>query len=607
MTQTQKKSNPVDPDYYLGTVTFIDPTHVHLNLPFAAAKSGKRDAVKGTVGDYVFIDCEQVRVLGRIIDVSIPEKERLSIEPKFTEEPNPHPRGRIQILASLKRGSDKLDRGVNFFPRVGDSVYLANSNLLSQIIQASIVDAASKPNKKITTLPIGKIGNFAQSLEISFTPEKLFGRHCGIFGATGGGKSYTVAKLLQEIKNCGGKAILFDPTGEYCELGLGDIELSLSPFSNYLSNAFIPFSMGITDALLTIFNPAPQVQKPKLLEAIKSLKLAQIIGDYNKNNSSQIVTDAIDKIKKTNSGYSFSNFEIKDGLISKELSDKILFNQLSSDFHDKINSIDSEYDVVNIPRQLIFECVHDIDFSVVYGNHKNNPNLFGPTDMTAYGHCSTLISRISSIISSNEIDFLLNKKGENLAESIDSFLKDSTKKLFILSFKHVGFSYNIRAIIVDVIGKYLLKISRQSKFIDKPLILFLDEAHQFLDKTIGEDNYQTKLDSFGLIAKEGRKYGLTTVIATQRPRDIPEDVLSQLGVLIVHRLTNEHDRRAVEYACGDLDRDAAKFIPMLAPGEAMILGSDLPTPLPITIAKPKLKPNSKGPDYQRSWDSKTKI
>ena len=59
------------------------------------------------------------------------------------------------------------------------------------------------------------------------------------------------------------------------------------------------------------------------------------------------------------------------------------------------------------------------------------------------------------------------------------------------------------------------------------------------------------------------------MLATQRPRDVPADVLSQLGTLIVHRLTNDDDRLAVERACGDLDQNAALFIPTLAPGEAI--------------------------------------
>jgi hypothetical protein len=131
----------------------------------------------------------------------------------------------------------------------------------------------------------------------------------------------------------------------------------------------------------------------------------------------------------------------------------------------------------------------------------------------------------------------------------------------------------------------------------------LDEAHQFIGRSVGDDQNSVNLDAFGLIAKEGRKYGLTTVVATQRPRDVPQDVLSQLGTLFVHRLTNERDRETIERACGDLDRSAAAFIPSLSQGEAIIVGPDLPAPLPIMMSKPEKgqQPESHGPKYQEFW------
>src|SRR5690606_25787214 len=52
-------------------------------------------------------------------------------------------------------------------------------------------------------------------VSIQLSAEKIFGRHCGVLGATGGGKSWTIASLLEQIKAAGGRAILFDPTGEF--------------------------------------------------------------------------------------------------------------------------------------------------------------------------------------------------------------------------------------------------------------------------------------------------------------------------------------------------------------------------------------------------------
>jgi DNA helicase HerA-like ATPase len=110
-----------------------------------------------------------------------------------------------------------------------------------------------------------------------------------------------------------------------------------------------------------------------------------------------------------------------------------------------------------------------------------------------------------------------------------------------------------------------------------------------------------QIDAFELIAKEGRKYCLNLCIATQRPRDIPEGVLSQMGTMIVHRLTNDRDREVVERASGDIDRGAAAFLPTLGPGEAAIIGVDMPIPLAVRIAAPTHKPHSRGADFQKCW------
>ncbi len=113
-----------------------------------------------------------------------------------------------------------------------------------------------------------------------------------------------------------------------------------------------------------------------------------------------------------------------------------------------------------------------------------------------------------------------------------------------------------------------------------------------------------KLDAFELIAKEGRKYGLNICLATQRPRDLSEGVLSQMGTLIVHRLTNDRDREVVERACGEIDRAASAFLPNLRPGEAAIIGTDFPIPLTIQIHEPATKPKSDGPKFQEHWAAK---
>ncbi len=165
----------------------------------------------------------------------------------------------------------------------------------------------------------------------------------------------------------------------------------------------------------------------------------------------------------------------------------------------------------------------------------------------------------------------------------------------------IGYEYHAREIIANVIGRHLLTKARAGTFRDRPTLVMVDEAHNFLGRQIGAEDYAAKLDAFELIAKEGRKYGLNICLASQRPRDITEGVLSQMGTLIVHRLTNDSDREVVERACGEIDRAASAFLPNLRPGEAAIIGADFPIPLTIQIDEPRTKPKSDGPDYQGRW------
>ena len=183
---------------------------------------------------------------------------------------------------------------------------------------------------------------------------------------------------------------------------------------------------------------------------------------------------------------------------------------------------------------------------------------------------------------------------------MDKFL-DSKQSVLRVCLSGVSYEYRAREIIANVIGRHLLGIARSGVFRTKPAVVLVDEAHNFLGRQIGSEDFGAKLDAFELIAKEGRKYGLTICLASQRPRDITDGVLSQMGALIVHRLTNDRDREVVERACGEIDRAASAFLPNLRPGEAAIIGADFPIPLTLVLDRPDEVPISEGPAYQKRW------
>ncbi|MBI2927796.1 MAG: ATP-binding protein [Verrucomicrobia bacterium] len=227
---------------------------------------------------------------------------------------------------------------------------------------------------------------------------------------------------------------------------------------------------------------------------------------------------------------------------------------------------------------------------------------WGDFDDGAYNNCAPLVNRITSVVTYPEYRSVFESTGStSLFSLVDQFHANDQQRVLRVSLAALPSDFHAREIVMNLIGRYLLKQARRKKFTARPLLVFLDEAHNFLNRHIGEEEFKVPLDAFDKIAKEGRKYWLTLCIATQRPRDLPEGVLSQMGTMIVHRLINDKDREVVEKACGDIDRSAAAFLPTLGPGEAALIGVDFPIPLTVQMDKPKAEPNSRGPDFQCSW------
>ena len=80
-----------------------------------------------------------------------------------------------------------------------------------------------------------------------------------------------------------------------------------------------------------------------------------------------------------------------------------------------------------------------------------------------------------------------------------------------------------------------------------------------------------------------------------------------MGTLVVHRLINDRDRSVVERASGEIDRSAAAFLPTLGPGEAIVIGVDIPVPLSIRIQRPERAPDSTGPDHEVYWANAVQV
>jgi len=558
------------PELFLGVASSVTARTVGVNLSEAGQPSGSHFAGarygRGEVGEFVLIEGQQSLLLGRIAEIQLREAERRSIERDFVGNSNLDALGKVQLLGCISMDDLLVTAGVDAYPRLGDRIYAAPHLLIALLPRLMEQDEGdSEP----VTLSLGAI-DVAQESLVAVKPERLFGRHCAILGATGGGKSWTTARIIEECMKYKAKLILIDATGEYRKFrGAGTSHLHLgSPVkkaNNSVESSLPPTSFLESD-FVALFEPAGKVQGPKLRAAMRSLRLAALKPKLAPNGF----------IKKIN--------QRKAAVEAAEKDPKIAF---------KLDDPRQPFDARYLVKQIEEECVW--------------PNAYGG-DSTRWGkedgnfsHCLSLVGRINGVLTSPAFACVFNAGDKPaLTSRIDEFMAEKDKLLRI-DLSGIAYEFNAREIIANVIGRHLLTKARAGVFQQRPAVVMVDEAHNFLGRHIGTEDYAARLDAFEMIAKEGRKYGLSICLASQRPRDITEGVLSQMGTLIVHRLTNDRDREVVERACGEIDRAASAFLPNLRPGEAAIIGTDFPIPLTIQINKPRTKPRSEGPKFQEYW------
>lgn len=556
------------PELFMGVASSITARAVGVNLSEAGQPSGSHFSGgrygRGEVGEFVLIEGQQNLLLGRVTEVRLPELDRRSIKPDYAGTSNLDAIGQIQLLGCVAMDDLVVTAGVDTYPRLGDRVYAAPHRFIALLPR--LMEKGSKDENPVL-LDSGAV-DVAQESTIFIKPERLFGRHCAILGATGGGKSWTTARVIEECLKHKAKLILIDATGEYRGFSSADVEHChlgepVERADNSISCTLPPTSFVESD-FVALFEPAGKVQGPKMRAAIRSLRLAKLKPGL-----------------------------AMDGYIRK-------LNQSKKPVHDaeKEAGVSSKLDD---PRQP-FDAKHlvsQIEQECVWPDGYNDTTKWGKEDGN-FAHCLSLVARINGVLTSPAFKCVFTSTDQQLTQKIDGFI-DSSRKLLRICLSGIAYEFNAREIFANVIGRYLLTKARNRDFVKRPVVVIVDEAHNFLGRHIGAEDYAARLDAFEIIAKEGRKYGLNICLSTQRPRDITEGVLSQMGTLIVHRLTNDRDREVVERACGEIDRSASAFLPNLRPGEAAIIGADFPIPLTIQIREPEMRPKSDGPNFQEHW------
>jgi uncharacterized protein len=135
-----------------------------------------------------------------------------------------------------------------------------------------------------------------------------------------------------------------------------------------------------------------------------------------------------------------------------------------------------------------------------------------------------------------------------------------------------------------------------------PITFVCEEAHRYvpIDKTLG---FEPTKRSISRIAKEGRKYGVSLCIVTQRPAELDPTILSQCNTVFSMRLTNERDQEILRAGVSDAAASLMEFMPTMGTGEAVTFGEGvaLPTRIKFDMLPPDCAPKSNTASFTKNW------
>jgi hypothetical protein len=266
-----------------------------------------------------------------------------------------------------------------------------------------------------------------------------------------------------------------------------------------------------------------------------------------------------------------------------------------ADLRDEIGGPENHFNISRLALQVGLECVDPT-------RSQTETGYWGGMNTSDHSECVPLISTIEDLLQDEDLDLIFKPSdSQTVFEAIRGFLSDPSSSILRISCDGLPTMNRVREIAANSLARFLLRLARQNQFRSMPLVIAVDEAHQMLPTSSTTLSLDYPLEAFNIIAKEGRKYGLTLCLCTQRPRDIPDDVLSQVGTFLVHRLVSDGDRHAIERASGAVSQSFSQRLPLLTAGEAYLMGISFQTPLRLRVLRPCRPPVSNGPDFQSSW------
>lgn len=532
------------------------------------------------VGSYLRIADNDNAVLIAII-------ENFSIEVGVDSSNNPTRKYILEAnpLGLLRNG--KFERGGDTIAIPPKTVEPARKEDIATIYEESLAES-----DKFTFSTLSSNND----ISVPVNGNKFFNKHIAIVGSTGSGKSHTVAKLIQNAtkeKNReysglnNSHVIIFDIHSEY---------KSAFPEANYI---------GINDLRLPFW----------LLNGDELEELFLESGDFNNYNQSSLLQKIItENKKKYNSHISNISFDTPVKFNLKEVVTCLI--NLSKETKNYKKS--DEITIKGGARCFGQESEKISHYFVEEYNFEEPKSQSFSKGTYADGSIEKFLSRIKSKINDKRLDFLLGDvisdvTFEDVLKQLISYNEAHKSNVTIIDLS--GVPFEVLSITVSLISRVLFEYGYFYKRLrcqddeqinnDVPLLLVYEEAHKYVPNS-DLAKYRASKNSIERIAKEGRKYGISLLLASQRPSEISETIFSQCNNFLAMRLTNPNDQNYVKRLLPDTLGDLIDKMPTLRAGECILIGEAIILPSIVQVEKCEPEPSSNDIPYWNLWKEKWK-
>ncbi|AFQ17343.1 MULTISPECIES: ATP-binding protein [Bacillus cereus group] len=432
-----------------------------------------------------------------------------------------------------------------------------------------------------------------ENIQISVDGDKFFSKHLAVVGSTGSGKSCTVAKIIQEankndthlLKNT--HILIFDIHGEY--------QSAFNYNSRYLSiennTLHLPYWLMNSEELEDFFIESSEANSHNQISQFKKA----VICNKKKHNPHLNVT--------YDSPVYFNLQEVLNYLNNK--------NRESYYIKDEI-----EYyailgqDITIIEEGISEEMWEPLNFLQLTGNSKH-PTLNAKVAKGAfYGEFDRFLSRFETKMLDTRLNFMLSNTLSNtndfykIMKNILGYSNTDTPNANITIIDLSSLPFEIVSIVVSIVTRFSFEYcyhkTRLNQTNDTPYLLVFEEAHKYIPK-LNDSKFKNTRVSVERVAKEGRKYGLSSMIVSQRPSEISPTVFSQCNNFVIMRLTNPDDQTYVKRLLPDSFTGYTDSLSTLETKEALLIGDSVSTPCIVKINDANPLPKSEDIQFLEEW------